>query len=46
MLDHYFFSYPHGVALFWFFVGLAASSARLGKAAELVACRPATAGMD
>jgi len=32
MLDHYFFSYPHGVALFWFFMGLGAASARLGEA--------------
>jgi len=31
MLDHYFFSYPHGVALFWAFLGLAVASARLGE---------------
>jgi hypothetical protein len=31
VLDHYFFSYPHGVALFWLFVGLAVASARLAE---------------
>ena len=31
MLDHYFFSYPHGVALFWIFMGLAVASARVGE---------------
>jgi hypothetical protein len=46
MLDHYFFSYPHGVTLFWFFVGLAASSARLGEKDESVVCRPETAEVD
>ena len=32
VFDHYLFSYPHGVALFWLFMGLAAASARLGEA--------------
>jgi len=32
VFDHYLFSYPHGVALFWFFMGLAVASARLGEA--------------
>jgi O-antigen ligase len=31
MVDHYFFSYPHGVALFWLFMGLTMASARLAK---------------
>ena len=33
-LDHYLFSYPHGVALFWLFMGLAVASARLGEAGD------------
>jgi len=35
LLDHYLFSYPHGVALFWCFMGLAVASARLGEAGQL-----------
>lgn len=34
VFDHYLFSYPHGVALFWLFMGLAAASARLGEEAQ------------
>ena len=35
VLDHYLFSYPHGVALFWLFMGLGVASARLGEEAQL-----------
>jgi polysaccharide biosynthesis protein PslJ len=38
LLDHYFFNldFPHSVAVFWLFVGLAMASARLGnQAADL-----------
>jgi O-antigen ligase len=29
LLDHYLFSYPHAVAFFWLFIGLAVTAARL-----------------
>ncbi len=29
ILDHYLFSYPHAVAFFWLYIGLAVSAARL-----------------
>jgi O-antigen ligase len=29
ILDHYLFSFPHGVALFWLYIGLGVAAARL-----------------
>jgi hypothetical protein len=32
ILDHYLFSYPHAVAFFWLYIGLAVAAARLTEA--------------
>jgi O-antigen ligase len=32
ILDHYLFSFPHAVALFWLYIGLAVTAARLAEA--------------
>ncbi|MGA9349063.1 MAG: O-antigen ligase family protein [Anaerolineae bacterium] len=32
ILDHYLFSYPHAVAFFWLYIGLAVAAARLAEA--------------
>ena len=34
ILDHYLFSFPHAVALFWLYVGLAVAAARLTEEAR------------
>ncbi len=34
ILDHYLFSFPHAVALFWLYVGLAVVAARLAEEAQ------------
>jgi O-antigen ligase len=31
ILDHYLFSYPHAVAFFWLYIGLAVAAARLAE---------------
>jgi hypothetical protein len=34
ILDHYLFSFPHAVALFWLYIGLAVAAARLAEEAR------------
>jgi O-antigen ligase len=36
LADHYLFSYPHAVAFFWLYIGLAVAAARLGGSSPRV----------